>query len=175
MNEQLAVIGKKLVKRLDLVGIGVFVALLVASGYVFYMEENYQPEEVDTPPQPEWTRSLPSPELDTTVAQFVGRPTDIQQDIEIRRLVENNMFDLKSVKSQQEREQQIRQDFVQAQTLFNEKNYDEALVLVERVLSQNASHTKALELKQKIQEAKASVPAEATPAETGTPVPEATP
>ncbi|MCB2154517.1 hypothetical protein KQI84_06495 [bacterium] len=152
-KEKLILLGKKLMKRADRVAIVLFLALLLATGYIWFRETN----TTIPPPEPTqlkpWNQAIPSPEYENVVDQLMQDQTDITQDPDVRIIVQNNMFDLKSVRSQAEQERQIRQDYQEAERMFLSSDYDGALERLNTILQQNPNHTKALELKQRIEDA----------------------
>jgi hypothetical protein len=154
VNEQVEIIGKKLLKRADLVATGLLVGLLVLVGSLYLQEASATLPEYSPPGAPPWNEQIPSAEFSKVEEQFLKAQPAIAEDTRIRRIVQLNMFDLKSVRSQRELEAEISREFSQAEQLFQQQDYDGALQRLDSILQRNPDHTRSLELKKRIEEAR---------------------
>lgn len=155
MKEQLEVLFKKLQKNLDRVTIGVFFLLLLFSGFLYFQESSFQMPQFDAgTPQP-WDRRIPDEEgyFDKLRQNFVDAQPDINEDPVLRRLVQINIFDAKSLRAQEDVAQEIEQDYQRAREMVQAQDYDGALDLIESILRRNPNHRRTLELKEQVEEA----------------------
>ncbi len=159
MKDQLELLGKKLQKRLDLIGIVLFVALLLVVGFFYQKEQQFELDEVQPPPPRPWDVKIPNDSYNKVMASFTGTQTDILKDDRARRLIQFNMFDLRSVQNEAERERAIAPLFNEAQKMYDAKDYDGALQKLDEILQRYPTHYRSLDLKKK---AEAERPAETT-------------
>jgi len=164
MKDQLEIIGKRLLKNIRIVAVVFFAALLAASFVLSSKESNFA-EPVPDPPQPQpISNKFPSDNYTLLASSFVKQNTDISKDERLNRLVRVSMFDDKSVASEKEMEEAVRDDYQKAQQAFTDGKIDEALRLVESILQRNPTHRGSLEIKRKIEERKAAEAAAAAAA-----------
>ncbi|MEQ8820744.1 MAG: hypothetical protein RLY93_10900 [Sumerlaeia bacterium] len=150
-KEKLQEIGQLLLKRMDQVAIVVFLALLVAAGYVFLQEQNDQvPEIMLTNPAP-FQNKVEGENLEEIQDQMIDTPEGIRNDPELRRVVQINMFDLKSVREASAQERQLREQFTTAERLAEEGNTQAAIRALNDILRVNPDFTQAAELKERLE------------------------
>lgn len=73
------------------------------------------------------------------------------KESEFTPLIANNMFSVKTVKDQTEREAEANRKYEQAKRLRDEGKFDEAMNLVDQVLAVMQSHRQALRLKEELE------------------------
>lgn len=168
MNDRIKELFRKAGERLDLVITGALVLLLIIAGYLFYREQDYTvPPPVDPQPK-DFTVKLPIERVDEDLGQdnpeyleavrnvqlqFVETEREIQNDPEASILIRRNMFDLKSVREQEQAAEQLNQQYVQADRLYQRGEYEQAREIVNEILLQDPTHQQALELRERLDEA----------------------
>lgn len=170
MKEKLELIGKRLLKNIRLVAVVFFALLLGASFYLSSKESNFS-DPVPEPPAPQaisnkFAGETANANYSLLMSSFVRQSTDISQDARLSRLIRVNMFDDKSVASEKEMEEAVRDDYLKAQQAFTDGKLDDAMRLLESILQRNPTHRGSLEIKRKIEERRA---AEAAAAAAGQP------
>ncbi len=164
MKDQLNEIGKKLLARLDLTVLGVLVAILIATSYLFLSESGYT-----VPPPPDrqiksFTAKLPVDgenyeaqenyveAVERVRDRFVSTSKSIQEDPEMTRLIRRNMFSKKSVDEQVESARELNQRYQEAERDFRQQNYEAARSKLDEILQQDPNHVDARALKNQIEE-----------------------
>lgn len=163
-NEQLQEFGKKLLKRADLVGIGVLMLLLLTTLFFFWQETNYTAPPVTPPPPAEFVKQIPSDPYTKVQKLYMQAQTDIRKDPKSVRLVENNMFDLKTLREAGELAAKVKEPLAQAERLFGENKLEEAKKAIGDVLKVYPTYPKALDLQERILKALSTPTPTATPA-----------
>lgn len=176
MNERYKELLLKLAKRLDLVALGVLAFLLILSGWLYLREEGYIIDQPPAPPPRTWQTKLPiekAGNVDEATSKIVQNITssiiktsaNINDDEVARRMIVNNMFDIKSVKEQAQVQKELNEGYNEAEKLFQGGKLNEALAKVNGILQMDPRHKPSLELKARLEEMlKGPAPAEATPA-----------
>ncbi len=165
MNEQLQQFGRKILANADLFATGVLFVILVIMIVLFFHERSQVPDEPPNPPRRVLEERLPNEDFIKLETKYLKARTDIREDPLLRGLVDYNMFDLKSVKKQEEIERELDQRVEQAARLISDKKDEEALSILKAVLAQKPNHVRALDLKNRIAPEPTPTPVE-TPAPT---------
>lgn len=150
MNEKQKEMLEKILKRLDLVMIGVLGSLLGLVVLMMIQEQGYTIEEVTAPSPRPWEVKLPSPQYDKVVAHMLQVQSDINKDEKVRRAVRNNMFDVKSAREATEAAKVSNEEFNRAERLFQEKKYQEAATIVDGTLARDPNHRPSQDLKKRL-------------------------
>lgn len=189
MNEQTRELLMKLTRRLDLVVTLVLLLLLGTVLLMAYQESNYNALAPEKPPRRQWEIKLPLNEIATVTPTATpvpgeeGKPVveaegwnrvqrllidanpDINRNEQARRIIAVNMFDIKTVEEAGKEMEELNKRYNEAEKRFSEKNYTEALAIVNEILGREATHRNALEMKKRLE----SLLATPTPAVTPTP------
>lgn len=189
MNDQMKEILTKLSRRLDLVVTGVLLLLLCVVVLFYIQESSYQPQALETPARRQWEIKLPMAAIATVtptatpipgeekkpVAEAEGWSKverllvkangDINKDDKARRVIAVNMFDIKTVEEAGKEMEELNKRYNEAEKRFSEKNYTEALAIVNEILAKEPTHKNAQDLKKRVE----SLLATPTPAVTPTP------
>lgn len=182
-KDKMIAILHKIAKRMDLVALGLIGLLMVIMGWMYLAEQEYTLPNVEPPAVPMWDVKLPMPDtpkllnanppvqasvdtvkrLDDTL--FTSK-SKINEDENARRLIINNMFDLKSVEEQSVAAKELNEQVNAAQRAADAKRYDEALTILNGVLAKDSKHANALALKKKIEDERkgGAAPTAAAPA-----------
>jgi hypothetical protein len=161
MNEKLEQFGKWLAANAPQVGIGAAVVLLLGVGYYFYADMNAPAQPVPDPPVQVLNTRLSEENQDFKIVS--GTMLDSNPNIEgthFAPITQMNMFDRRSVEAQRERDRAFNSKMAEAEQYFAAGQLDEALRVIEDVLSQNPLHHRATVLKNEIERAQQPAPAE---------------
>ncbi|MCC6547723.1 hypothetical protein IT570_11205 [Candidatus Sumerlaeota bacterium] len=184
-KDKMVAVLHKVAKRMDLVALGLIGLLMVIMGWMYISEQDYQLPETPSPPVPLWDLKLPIP--DTPKLPNSNPPVEssiknvkrldeilftskakIAEDEGARRLLINNMFDLKSVEEQSVAAKEANEQVNAAQRAADARRYDEALTILKGVLTKDPNNVNALQLKKKIDAERSGAAVSAPPA-AGTP------
>lgn len=169
MNDRLKALYQKAQKRLDLVVTGALILLLIITGYLYLAERNFAAPEPPTPAKKQFTLKLPSERLSERMVEpeeqyvkavselrekFNPSQASITEDPKASILIRRNMFDVKSVQEEQEREQEMNRLYNRAEALYNQQKYEEASRLIDDILAQIPTHAEALDLRERLEEAR---------------------
>lgn len=175
-NEQLKEILAKMQKRLDLVTLGLLLVFLVTAGYMTIWERNYILPEVPEPSRNQWAVKLPIQGFGDNVQgeaveavkriqeRFINVQPNINEDPDARRLIANNMFDLKAVTEAAAAREELNREYNRAEALFNQRQLDEALRIVNSILERDPAHAEARDLRRQIEAQRAATPTAPPPA-----------
>jgi len=163
LKEQMQQIGRVLLSHADLTATGVLFVMLLIIGGLYFKEQAKQPEELPPPPVRNLEARLPNDAYNKVMNLFVNVQGDITKDPELRRLTEFNMFDLKSVQAEEKIEAQLDEQVEQANRLINAGKNEEALKILDSVLSRRPRHVRALDLKNQLLPAPSPTPTPGTP------------
>lgn len=161
MNERYKELFNKAKQRLDLVTIGVLAVLLLLTGYLYQAERAYTVPPVDPPQRRQFSLKLPdrtNPDLEAAnvgefefVMSIFDHPTiEIDQDPRGARLLRDNMFELKTAEQQEQLREQLNARLREAQGLFQQNRYEDALAIVDEILRQDRNHRGAADLRRQI-------------------------
>jgi len=150
LKEKLQEIGRKLLANADRTATAFLGVLFLVVIGLFMHELSKGEAEPETPPDNPFRDLLPNEKYDAIAKNFINVDPDIAKNEQLRRLTEFNMFDLKSVKAQEELAKQMDTQVDQAEKLIQEGKKDEALKILESVLARKADHVRALDLKNQI-------------------------
>ena len=163
MNDQTREILNKLLKRLDLVTLAILFILLGSVGYLVLAEQGYTTAETESPPPKPWTYKLPIPgktpdpealkAYNRVEANIIKGDGNINNDPEARRIIQNNMFDLKTIQENTQLAEQLNKQYNEAEKLFAEKKFAESLVIVNDILSKDPRRREAEDLKRRLETA----------------------
>ncbi|CAN5405403.1 hypothetical protein BH09SUM1_BH09SUM1_17720 [soil metagenome] len=181
MNDRQKEILLKLYKRLDLVVTGVLILLLVYGGYLILAEKNYTAAELPAPAPraPEYripvagVPNVTNADYDEIIANYVKTNPDINADEKARRIIQNNMFAMKSAEETQAIREEMNALYNQAERAEQAGRYDESRKLVSDILSRDPSNALAKQLRDKMDAREKA--AAATPAAPGAVPPPSTP
>jgi len=163
MNDKTREILNKSLKRLDLVTIGVLLVLLGTVGYLVLAEQGYTTTETEPPAPRPWVYKLPvpgkTPEAESlkayqrVEANILKVDGNINNDNDARRIIQNNMFDLKTIQENTQLAEQLKKQYDEAEKLFAEKKFAESLVIVNDILSKDPRRREAEDLKRRLETA----------------------
>lgn len=153
MKDRLIVLGNQLLKNIDRVGIGVFLALFIASGVLFLRESEFIPPEITSPPPSPFEERIPNEEFELVVANMTELDEAIEENPRILRLIQAPMFDARRVRETVEALAEIESDYRRAESALEAGNLTEATRLVESILRRNPTHRRTLVLQEQIAEA----------------------
>jgi hypothetical protein len=169
MNEIL----RKMAKRMDLVALSVIGLLLAVSVWLYIQEQGNVLSSAEPPAVPRWQVKLPIAEAPTQDKAdeaklkhvkslreaIIDGKKNINDDESARRLIINNMFDLKSVEEQTQVQKELNERYNLAQKAYDAKQYDEALKIIGEILAKDSRHKNSQELKRRIeQDTRAATP-----------------
>lgn len=154
-KERLAEIGKLLLQRADAVAIALLAVLLGLGLYLNNRESNWRPPPVEIQAARQINDQMPEAAVELVEETFGARNVDIMADAEASRLVQFNMFERRDLNEQEQLEQAIARDFVRAESLFREEDYDGARQILQSILARNPQHVASMELQQRIDVAEA--------------------
>lgn len=142
---------EKLAKRLDLVTLGGLVLFLVIAITLLLKEQNYQLPQLEDPAPRDWDNKFKENKNYTFLTKnYIEIQPDINKDETARRVIQNNMFDLKSVAESTEGAEESNRAYNQAEKLFQEKKYADARRVLDQVLARDPNHKESQDLKRKI-------------------------
>ncbi len=150
-KDRMKEIGQKLLHRIDLVTLGVLLALLAVMGWLYIREQGYTPEQIEaSSPAPLKNELDENESVKEIVNNFVAVNPDISQDEVVRRAVQNNMFDRKSVEEQAAIQKELNEQYNRAEGMFNRGQVPQARQLLEQILQRDPNHGPATELMKRI-------------------------
>jgi len=159
-NEKLMEFLQKLLKRLDLVAIGILAILLVVVGYVVLISEGgFKVPDPETPTINELVDQVAAqPFLDRLNKAYPDSVTPLQEVPQLRILIQNDLFSLKAVKQAEEARKGLSEDYKRAEALFVGQKLAESEAIIDGILAKDASHPEARDLKKRIVQARTSTP-----------------
>jgi len=150
MKDQLQQLGRKLLENADRTVTAILGLLFLAMVGLLMNELSRGEAELPPPPPNPFLELLPNEKYDKVVENYINVNQDISKDPEVNPLIEFNMFDLKSVKQQEELAKQLDGQVDQAEQLFQAGRKEEALKLLDDVLARKPDHVRALDLRNQI-------------------------
>ncbi len=146
MKEKLQNFIKILLTNADRTVTALLGLILLAMIGLYAREQTRTETPPPEPPAKPFDTKLPNEDYERLVSSYIQVNEDITQDPDSRRLIEHNMFDLKSVKEQEELAKQLDSQVDQAERLIQQGQTDEAAALLDTVLRSNPDHVRALDL-----------------------------
>ncbi len=161
MSEKIEKLGRSLADNAPKVGIGAAVVVLLGVGYYYYTDMNTPSQPVPAPPLQQLNSRLSDDNADfQIVAGTILESNPVITETPNAQLRQMNMFDLRSVEAQRDRDRQFEAQVARAQQAFAAGNLEEAEELVDDILEQNPLHHRATDLKNQIVRAQQPEPAE---------------
>ncbi len=164
MNDRLKEIGQKLLKRLDLTVLAILGFLLLSTGYLFLVEQNFTPPEPPTPAPKQFDVKLPIEGVEpdridegTATAferlqqEFVLTNPNIRENPEAIVLIERPMFSRRSAEDMEAMNDRLNAQYQQAEELYRGGRIDQARSLLQDILRQNRGHREAGDLLERIE------------------------
>ena len=167
-QEKLNEILQLLLKRLDLVVTGALLVLMGVAGWALLQEQGFTAPPLEDPPLKELALTMPldgheksaevkNKAFDEVMNSLVTVNPDVNANPDIKRLIVNNMFVIKTAAETEAAREENNRKYNQAERLFAEGNKDGARKLVDEILLNDPANKNAQELKAKL-EAPAATP-----------------
>jgi hypothetical protein len=160
-QEKLDEILQLLLKRLDLVITGSLMVLMGIAGWALLQEQGFTAPPLDEPPLRELNLVIPIPHNERSGevvnaayqevrANILDANPDVTANPDIRRLIVNNMFVIRTAAETEAAREENNRKYNQAERLFNEGNREAALRLVDEILVNDPANRNAQELRARL-------------------------
>ncbi len=150
MKEKLQVFARTLLANADRTTTAVLGIICLATLGLYLQEQSRGEIQPPEPPPTPWQKPIPNDDYERLVKSYINVNEDISQDPKVRRLIEFNMFDLKSVKAEEALAKQWDAQLDEAERLMQAGKKEDALKILDSVLARKPDLVRALDLRNQI-------------------------